>query len=275
MGASVEDVEASASRGEVQGVGVWEVVRGARVWSVASTLVGLSLWAQLFWVGLMSEVQFDAPRNWALLAYGLPVLVLAVGVLTRTPVVLLVLWVGSFLPGLVLLPEPERELLMEAGSMLRVGVSMALFLAVASAGSGADEEGEDAPSEALPAQTLSARGEMRWFVFARLMVLGVLFVVPAYAVYQDVEVAAALSRSYGSGAQSARVFLGVVHFFVWSVAAYMMVLVPALNVEYDRRRLGRELRELREGLTWRAAGVRVGLWFALSAALVSAVLAMK
>jgi len=242
-------------------------LRGSSAWSAAVGVVGASLWAQLFLLGIIAEWQFEVPRPWAILAYVIPLGVLFAGVMSRAPVILLTLFAGSLLPGLVLLPAPEKILISEGGSILRIGLTLALFLAVASAGSG--EEHDAAEFELLGpdvggAKALAA-GSLRRFVLARLGVLFVLFVVPAYAVFIDADIAAALSRNYGKSPEAARTFLGLVHFFAWSVAAYMMVLVPSLNLEYDHRRLGRRLGEVVDGLTRARLIRRVVLWFAISA----------
>lgn len=245
----------------------FETWRHSRAWIVATVILGVGLWAQLFWVGLAAEGQFEQPRPWAMIAYLMPLGLLAVGAWSRAPVVLLTLLPTSFLPGLTLLPETERALLGEAGSMIRVGATLALYLAVASAGSGPERVGE-ASIEPLEDQESAPAWSLRRFVLARLGVLGVLFALPAWAVFQDPQVAADLSRHYASDPAVARSFLGLTHFFVWSVAAYMMVLVPALNVEYDRRRLDRRIRELGEGLTRRKLGLRVAAWVGGSAAMI-------
>lgn len=242
-------------------------LRGSSAWGVAVGVVGASLWAQLFLLGVIAEWQFEVPRPWAILAYVIPLGILFAGVMSRAPVVLLTLFAGSLLPGLVLLPSPEKILISEGGSVLRIGLTLALFLAVASAGSG--EEHDAADFELLDvgeegAAALAA-GSLRQFVLARLGVLAILFLVPAYAVFVDAEIAASLSRNYEKSPETARTFLGLVHFFAWSVAAYMMVLVPSLNLEYDHRRLGRRLGEVADGLTRASLLRRAILWFVISA----------
>ena len=58
---------------------------------------------------------------------------------------------------------------------------------------------------------------------------------------------------------AARTFLGLVHFFMWAVAAYMMVLVPAMNIEYDRRRFYKEsVASWLQEEPWRI-GAKIGL----------------
>ncbi len=228
------------------------------LWSVATLVLGGVLWVQLFWLGLSAEVQFAVPRPWALIAYLLPLAMLAAGVVSRAPVLLLTLFAGSLLPGLVLLAEPERMMLMEGGSLFRVGVSFALFLAIASAGSGS--ELSHGQVEALDETQASSDVGLQRFVLARLVVLVLLWCIPAYGVYLDPDISRAISINYGDSSGVGQVFLGVVHFFIWSVGAYMMVLVPALNVEYDRRRLGRELRQYAKNWGWKNMVLRIAFY---------------
>ena len=54
----------------------------------------------------------------------------------------------------------------------------------------------------------------------------------------------------------------------------MMVLVPSLNLEYDYRRLGRRLSEQHSALTRPKIATRVGIWLAVSAAIIALMLGM-
>ena len=52
-------------------------------------------------------------------------------------------------------------------------------------------------------------------------------------------------------------------FFVWAVMAYTLFLVPALNLEYDRRRLRKDMdavaEEFASGRRWIRLGVEAFL----------------
>lgn len=254
----------------------WSELMASKAWPLAVGVIGVSLWAQLFWVGLMAEGQFTQPRFSAMVCYLLPLMILGAGILARAPVILLALFTVGSLPGLVLLPDQEKLLLAEGFSMLRIGATLALYLAVASAGSAADV-GTPVEVEPLPEDERllhSDPGIIQRFVLARIGVLAILFALPAYAVFQDPVVALALSRHYGAAPEAARTFLGLIHFFIWSVAVYMMVLVPSLNLEYDYRRLGRRLSEQHSALTRPKIATRVGIWLAVSAAIIALMLGM-
>ena len=269
--ADVDDFSALAPRGSSL---EWSELMASKLWPVAVLVLGGSLWAQLFGLGLVAEGQFDQPRLSALVAYLIPLFLLVAGVWSRAPVILLTLFMVGSLPGLLFLPDQEKLLLGEGSSMLRIGLTLALFLAIASAGSGEDV-GSDVPHEPLANGEGSDAQEtwvMQRFVMARIGVLAVLFALPAYSVFQDPEVASSLSKFYPDAPHVARTFLGLIHFFVWSVAAYMMVLVPSLNMEYDHRRLARKLGEQYRELTRKRIGLRVLAWVGVSAGMIGVML---
>lgn len=241
------------------------------MWPVATLALGASLWAQLFGVALVSELGFATPRMYAVFAYLLPLLMLGAGVAWRVGFLLLTLMPVCILPGLALLPPGEQLLLTEAWSMLRLGVSLALYLAVASAGAQALRP----PDEIEPVTTEVSLGlDLKRLVFARIAALMVLFALPTYAVFVDPTIAANMSRNYPDSPEAARVFLALLHFFSWSVAAYMMVLLPALNLEYDHRRLQREIDEAGDGLSRRSIGLRVAIVSAVALGSLGVMLAL-
>ncbi|MEM1350691.1 MAG: hypothetical protein AAGI01_19165 [Myxococcota bacterium] len=231
-----------------------QALTGAKWWPVATFVLGVSLWAQLFGVGLWTELQFSVPRPHALFFYVVPVGLLAAGIASRIPVLLMLLMPVGLLPGLLMLPGPEQQLLVEGWSMVRMGATLSLYLALASAGADVVRLPDEIQHEELDEVDVL---DLRRFVWWRVGVLVVLFFVPAYGVYQDPQIARALSRNYAAAPESAQAFLSLLHFFAWSVAAYMMVLVPALNLEYDQRRLSRSLDEARASWSKRRLVYRV------------------
>jgi len=239
-----------------------QALTGAKWWPAATFVLGVSLWAQIFGVGVWTELQFSAPRMHALFFYMVPVGVLIAGISTRVPVFLMLLMPAGLLPGLLMLPGPEQQLLMEGWSMVRIGATLSLYLALASAGADVVRLPDEIREEHLDETDVL---DLRRFVWSRVGVLVVLFLIPAYGVYQDPRIASALSANYASAPESARAFLSLLHFFAWSVAAYMMVLVPALNLEYDQRRLSRSLDEARASLSRRRMGLRVLASFGVTA----------
>lgn len=240
----------------------WALLRSARLWPAATLTLGVSVWAQLFLMGFVAESQLGQVRFHAILAYMLPLGMLFLGVKLRMAMILLTFMPVLLLPGLVMLPEPERLLLSEGLSMIRLSASLALYLAVAAAGADIIKQPEEAEPLTPAQRSADDRASVmdyRSFVLSRIGVLIVLFIVPAYAIFQDPEVGQALATHYRDKPQVAQTFLALMHFFAWSVAAYMMVLMPALNLEYDQRRLNRTLRETAEALSRGSIAKRVGL----------------
>ena len=229
----------------------WERLN-QRVWPWVTWTLGGLLWVQMFALGLGFELGLAAPRPWALLAYLMPLGVLTLGVLWRSQVLLLTLVLCSSLPGLVVLPPEESAAMLAPASFLRIGLSILLYLAMASAGvtrkTGWDREGVSlaqqetaVPGTTRPKAQIDEPGVLRRFIFWRIGVLVVLFVVPSYAVFADAQVGEAIATHYAENAMAARTFFALVHFFIWSVASYMMVLVPSMNIEYDRKRFDKTI----------------------------------
>lgn len=248
----------------------WSALRSSKLWGVATVLLGVGVWVQLFGAGAWTEVQLEQGRLHAVLAYLLPLFILGVGVWARMSLLLLLIMPLCLLPGLVMLPQAEHMVLSDGLSMIRVAASLGLYLAIASAGAGLDRQHDDV---VLLEDKGQAFNHQR-FVMIRIALLLILLVVPSYGIFQDPAIAQALTEHYKDGPDAARAFLSLTHFFCWSVVAYMMVLLPALNVEYEQRSLGRLLREQAQGLRRAAIARRTlltlgvcGLLFALGALL--------
>lgn len=248
----------------------WGALRSSKLWGVATLLLGVGVWVQLFGAGAWTEIQLDQGRLHAVIAYLLPLFILGVGVWSRMSLLLLMILPVSLLPGLAMLPQAEHMVLSDGLSMIRVAASLGLYLAIASAGAELDRRHDEV---VLLKDTGKAFNHQR-FVLIRITLLLILLVVPSYGIFQDPDIAQALTQYYKDGPDAARAFLSLVHFFCWSVVAYMMVLLPALNIEYEQRSLGRLLIEQAKGLSKEAIARRTlltlgacGLLFALGALL--------
>lgn len=244
----------------------WDALRVSKLWPGVTSFLGVSLWAQLELMALLSELRFSDVRPLVVLAYVLPLALLGAGVWTRRAGLLLMGVLVALVPGLALMPEPDQALLREWSALLRVGASLLLYVAVASAGSGPSREAA-APTPLPPeADETPAMAQDHRFIAARLLVLAIMLLAPLYGIFADARIAAALATHYRESAEVARTFLSLTHFFAWSVVAYMMVLTPTLNLEYDRRRLERQLRERSAAWTARRLKLRVLMWCGITAA---------
>jgi hypothetical protein len=236
--------------------------RQSATWQLVTTGLGVSLWVQLFGAALGARLGAPASEAGAALAYLLPLLALAAATVWRAAPLALLIVPISLLPGLALLPPIERILLTEGAALLRIGLSLLLYMAAASAGLMADPvPGESTPS----AEQREGGAEYMQVVYGRAVVMLLVFIAPAYAVYADPAIAAALSERYGGSPEVARSFIGMLHFFAWSVLAYMLVLLPVLNLEYDYKQLILWTRDAPRQWTRASTGRRAVIWSALAA----------
>jgi hypothetical protein len=235
--------------------------RQSATWQLVTTALGASLWVQLFGAALSAKLGEPAAQAGAALAYLLPLLALSAGTVWRIAPLSLLAVPASFLPGLAMLPPIEHILLAEGPALLRIGLSLVLYMAAASAGLMADP----VPGEAVVAREVrEGGGEYMQVVYGRAVILIIVFIAPAYAVYADPAIASLMSERYGGSPQVARSFIGMLHFFVWSVMAYMLILLPVLNLEYDYKQLMVWLRDTPRQWTRAACARRASIWGALS-----------
>lgn len=224
---------------------------------IGGAVLGVSLWAQLALFGLR-EV-FAAPVSTGnVLMFLLPLALLGVGLVTRLPVLL----VAAF-PLALLAPATLVEQIgpgWNAWAAAQVCLTAALYLAVVSNWLTSVPRSRDVRRG--EAKTERARAYRR-YVYARLLPLTLLWAVPTYAIFWDPAIVGTISQNHGDDAVTAQVFMAVLIFFAWSITAYMFYVVPALNLEYDRRRVERSLKAFGETLDpariWRRFAIQAGI----------------
>ncbi len=222
--------------------------------AIVVVVLAVSLWGQLSLMGLLYEVRSGSadPLNFAL--HLLPIIALVPAITTRSPLALLLLFPVSLLPSIAALPELERGQLMELWPAVRVTGTFAVYLALASAWL------TSVPEQVEVEQGKSFRGQSyRHFVWGRLGPLVLLFLVPTYGIFLDAPITSTIEQNNPGAESVAQIFIAIVMFFTWAVIAYTTFLVPALNLEYDRRRIRREmetiLEEFESGRRWMRLGV--------------------
>ena len=233
----------------------------SRWWRIVSALVGTSLWAQLFWSPIATEWRSETPGLWFVGAYLLPLAIVVLTSVVRSPVLSLFGVPASLLPGLIALPSRDLALLQQPFEMVALGTTVVLYLLASSLRYSGLEELARAFERDQTRDRLD--GTYRGYVAVRAAFLSVLFGLVTWASLIDPEIAGLVSQHHGSGAVSARLFIAVALFFVWCIVAYTMFLVPLSNLEYDLRALQRRLqswRENRSGLYGRLL-----LWMGLAA----------
>ncbi len=210
----------------------------------ATALLGVSLWAQLAIFGLRNELQAGAQPG-RLLLYMLPLAFLAAGMVLKRAVLVLAGFPLGLLPAAVIASQLEAAPF-QPWAAGQACLSLAIFLAVGGSwlSSGSVRDGVESVGVAT-----TVAGEYRRHVYGRLVPLLLLWSVPIYAIFWDPAIVGTIAQGHGENALTAQIFIATVLFFAWCVVAYMYYIVPALNLEYDRRRVRRDVRELGEEMS--------------------------
>lgn len=246
------------------------VVENETLWRLGAALLGASLWLQLFWHPLATEFLSGEAGLVYVGMYMLPTLAMFVALIVDEPAGYLFFVPGSFVPGMVLLPEQDASALLQLHrALFVVGTLLSFLFAASLAARGGRAEVER--SEPLEESTRQIEGVYRHYTTIRLAILVVLFAVLVGAGLFDPSVTGAIVEHHGEGKLSAQIFIVVFGFFVWCALAYTSFFLPAANLEYDIRRLSREIDGLAEdasAIRWRlglvvaAGGSALGLIFA-------------
>lgn len=233
-----------------------------RLWALLIGALGLSLWAQVFVVPLSDELRFAQPSLLAMLLYLAPLGPLLVGGFIRAGFLTLLVFTTAFIPGILWLPPSALVAIEQPWSMVRIGVTLAAYVATTAAGVGPPQLLGRAtqPGAAAPAsQVRRVDGVYRFYFGLRgVLLFGLLFVIQ-YAIFRDPLIAAKLLESYPSRPEAAATFMGIFSFFAWCVAAYSLFFVPLMNLEYGARRLEREIKKTAE-IPARAQRARAAVW---------------
>jgi hypothetical protein len=173
-----------------------------------------------------------------------PLFVLGVSVVLRASLGLLLAFPLSLMPVLAVLTPSVALDLQTPGTLVRVVATMALFLAVSSAWT-ASKDAVDVIHEDLSDPHPERGSRMKRYVHMRIPVMVLLFLVPMYGVYLDNAIVSTIAQSHPDANAVGQTFVAVLMFFAWAVMAYSLFVVPALNLEYDRRRLMKRIEGLR------------------------------
>lgn len=238
----------------------FDLVGSDQLWRVGAAVLGLSLWAQLFWYPLSAEFLSAQPSLLFVGLYLLPTLVLFVSLLAEGGRGFLFFVPASTIPGLVLLPAQDVGAILEPHrAIFAVGTLICFLLAGALSARPSRERPEEIESIEEPPRQVA--GVYRYYFAVRFCVALVLFGVLVLTPLFDANVTSAIAEHHGEGRGAAQIFLVVFGFFTWSVVAYTMFLLPAANLEYDVRRCSREIDAWLDDagvIRWRL-GIGVGL----------------
>jgi len=247
-----------------------------RFWALLIGALGLSLWAQVFYLPLSDELRFAEPSLLAMLLYLAPLGPLLVGGVFRAGLLTLLVFTAAFIPGILWLAPSALVAIEQPWSMVRIGVTLAAYIATTAAGVGPTQLlGRATQGRAAPAGEIRrVDGVYRFYFGLRgVLLFGLLFVIQ-YAIFRDPVVAEKLLESYPTRPEAAATFMGIFSFFAWCVAAYSLFFVPLMNLEYGARRLEREIKKTLE-IPGRAQHFRVALWGGLAVLASAAGLFMK
>ena len=219
------------------------------IWTAVASVLGASLWAQLFWYPLATEFLSQSPGALYVGVYLLPTVALFVSVILRSSGGYLFFFPGSLIPGLVMLPQQDAAALLQFHRSI-FATGTLLFFILAATLSVRGERGESAEREALSeSEEKELEGVYRHYVSVRLAIMVVLFGVLVGAGLFDPSILGAISEHHAEGSLAAQLFIVVFGFFTWCVVAYTMFFLPLANLEYNVRRLSREIDNLGGGIS--------------------------
>jgi hypothetical protein len=231
---------------------------GTSLWSMLTIFLGLLLWAQIFSLPFLDELRFSDQSTAVAMSYMIPLLALVPGALFRVPALKLLVFPVCFVPGMLTLPERSLLELEQGWGLVRIGVSVAVYVAVAAAGT-SKEQTVGTVNPARDRRPERVGGLYPMYFIARGVILVGLLLVTQYAAFQDPTIAAKIAEHYGERPEAAATFLGLLSFFAWCVAAYTMFFVPLMNLEYDVRKLSRTVDAMADG-SRRRRWLHVGAW---------------
>lgn len=236
-------------------------------------VVGLALWAQLVIQGLGTEVSVTSPSPIVLAAYVAPPIVLIAGTYLGSLALLLFLFPLAMLPAVAFVPSADAASYFTPWSMARVGATFALYQALAAAWGTSSRIAATAGREVVESVDASV-DPYRTHVLMRLVPFLLLWLVPTYAIFFDAAVVGTFNQSFGDAASIAQVFVSTTLFLAWSIVGYTSFIVPALNLEYDRRKLRRAYQPGAKAIEPRRSKIRIGVVVGLGCAAVSLILLM-
>lgn len=220
-------------------------------------LLGFSVWLQIGLPTLRVDLGESAASGWFLVFDVLALGALLVGLSIRSKATILLVFPGLLIPGLVALPAPEIALLLDGLSALGIVTTTAMFIAVSSAWLSSDGVRSGIPDEGA-SESRPGRNYRR-FVWSRVAPMLALLIVPLYGVLFDPAIVSTIAQSYPESAEVAQTFISLTVFFFWAILAYTQFLIPSLNLEYDRRKIRRDLRAMARGESSRRKWVRLSI----------------
>lgn len=238
---------------------VFEPVVAGEMGRAIVAIVGLALWAQLIFPGLGTEVGLTAPSPVVLAAYVAPPIVLIAGTYLSSVPILLFVFPLLLLPAVAFVPDADAASYFTAWSMGRIGATFAIYQALGSAWATTARVTTPTQRELLEEIDESVL-PYRTHVLSRLPPFLLFWLVPTYGIFFDSAVVGTFNQSFGEAARIAQIFVSTSIFLAWAIVGYTSFIVPALNLEYDRRKLRRRYRAGSKFVDKRKAFFRLAGW---------------
>ncbi len=241
---------------------------------------GLAIWAQLFLGAALAELNYADTRLLFLAAYFLPLIVMAAGYWLGRIGWLQIGFLASLLPAFWVLPVEDQPAMDEPLAVVWLCGLVVLYLVMGTdlfAGESiASDEIEHERIEIAASEDAGHRERRKYVAellanhqqhfISRFVVSLWLFAVITYAVFFDAGIQALIGEFFEGSEQIAVSFLAVSMFFVWCMVVYMMIVVPAMNLEYDQRRLQLSTAAMAQTKVRRIANLRVFVFVLLGVA---------
>lgn len=208
---------------------------------------GLAIWAQLFLGAALGELSYADTRLMYLAAYFLPLFVMIAGYWLGRIGWLQIGFIASLLPAFLVLQVEDQPGMDEPLVVIWLCGLVVLFLVMGTDWFAVESiTADDIEYESI--ETSASGGERRKSIavlmanhhqhfISRFVVSVWLFGVITYAVFFDPGIQLSIGKFFEGAEQVAVSFLAISMFFVWCMVVYMMIVVPAINLEYDQRRL--------------------------------------
>jgi len=222
--------------------------RGSDIRRIVAVALGLLLWLQLAANPMARELSYPDTDYRRVVVYLLPVLLLAIATFARNVIVSLLLFPTSFGAVLVVMPRSITGALASMWSFALTALTLVGYVLTMSAWL---QEATSSDYIVRTTQPVRSRRD-RWRPYRgtyapRAALLVALFVVTVAAVPLYPDLVARVARSFGSASDPHSVEKGIilcnlVVFLSWSVLAYALFFVPALEMESRVRHLETQMQ---------------------------------
>lgn len=239
-----------ASTAESGGDGSEEFFAGERAYQLWILLFGVlivSLWVQWVGLGALTEIESEDGSATILALHLLPLGIGALAMVWEHPSARLFLFPASFLPGFLMLPDLERQALMEPRTLTMAVATLGVYFVVAASRPAVTTLFTTGLRQLQPQLLDPLARRFRRLLVIRVILLAAIGVVITYGLFFDAHIAGHLAQLGEQEEGDVQfVFMVVLLYFSWMIVIYMAGILPLLNWEYERRQtaVSKSLRRL-------------------------------